>query len=451
MGPTLDVHGRWWLPEHADHQVPGLLTWNPETGGELRLHGELRPVKWIDNVLADGTVQKYREHRMRVDSRYPIIHGRSESQGYTLLDSFTLTIRPQYAEESSERVRVNRVLEGALFDGEDDLAADRANFRMRHLSSWVGTTGLSSEHPRLRQDGEDRFALVTARTIPTFSASHDGGSVQLAQWLKGTGDGVHALGVEQGWALRFVFPVERRMQWFIDAAGDFQDLATIGVGHTADFESVVVQHPDLPLLSLAGTPIGDARADINYYARWSARSDPTDPVTKHDMYFTFDDIGGVDGVGRWMVLAEHYRTELGRVMATRYSSSMYLEDRIMNVCASLDSFDRVRRDTGTHVDYVKRLEACIDLAGQPFLDLISQNPHQWARDVKELRHDLAHHRQRFRLEGSVGEHLVSEQLFWLFVMCMLRLVDTPRAAFESIANHQQIDWLKEQVSGADSL
>ncbi len=63
---------------------------------------------------------------------------------------------------------------------------------------------------------------------------HDGGSVQLAQWLRETGDGVHAVGVEQGWALRFVFPVERRMQWFIDAAGDFQDLVTMAVGQTAD-------------------------------------------------------------------------------------------------------------------------------------------------------------------------------------------------------------------------
>jgi hypothetical protein len=68
------------------------------------------------------------------------------------------------------------------------------------------------------------------------------------------------------------------------------------------------------------------------------------------MYFTFDDIGGIDGVQRWLEVASAHRTELGRVMATRYGTDMYLEDRIMNVCAALDSLDKQRRNTGKHVN-----------------------------------------------------------------------------------------------------
>lgn len=46
------------------------------------------------------------------------------------------------------------------------------------------------------------------------------------------------------------------------------------------------------------------------------------------MYFTLDELGGIDAVRRWLVAAQDYRTELARVMATRYSGSMFLEDRI---------------------------------------------------------------------------------------------------------------------------
>ena len=92
--------------------------------------------------------------------------------------------------------------------------------------------------------------------------------------------------------------------------------------------------------------------------------------------------------------------------------TMFLEDRIMNVCAALDSFDRTRRSTG-RIDYVKHINECVVLAGQPFIDLIVEDPKDWAKMVKETRHDLAHHRYRFRREGTVGEHVTSEQLFWL--------------------------------------
>lgn len=44
MTDRLDLRGRWWLPEHQNHQVSGALTWSAEDGGTLDLHDELRPV-----------------------------------------------------------------------------------------------------------------------------------------------------------------------------------------------------------------------------------------------------------------------------------------------------------------------------------------------------------------------------------------------------------------------
>ncbi|MGI8702494.1 MAG: hypothetical protein ACR2JU_15070 [Nocardioidaceae bacterium] len=235
--------------------------------------------------------------------------------------------------------------------------------------------------------------------------------------------------------LRLAYPDPRPVSSFLDTASHFQDLLSIAVGKTADFERIVIQHPGLPQLSLASTPMGDLRADVEYHARWSARSDPCPPVELHKMYFTLADLGGIEGVERWLGVAEKYRTELGRVMATRYSPAMFLEDRIMNVCAALNSFDRVRGGTGKWFKFVKHIKDCVDLAGQPFRDLIVNSPDSWAADVKDTRDDLAHHREPFRREGSVGDHLLTEQLFWLFAMCTLRLAQAPQAVFDSIAEH----------------
>lgn len=152
------------------------------------------------------------------------------------------------------------------------------------------------------------------------------------------------------------------------------------------------------------------RQDVTYHVRWSNRTPARDPVKAHDMYFTFDDIGGIDGIGCWLAVAADYRTELSRVMAARYSAAMVLEDRIMNVSAALDSFDKHRSANvkSVKVNYAERIKACVDLAGQPFLDLITVDSHHWTRQVVDTRNDLAHHRESFRATGGAGDHLLAE-------------------------------------------
>jgi ApeA N-terminal domain 1 len=315
---------------------------------------------------------------------------------------------------------------------------------MRHLTGWVNHSGLEVEWPRADDVEADVFAVVTAKTLPSFTKEHNGVSVRLTQGLSGIGDHVHDLGVTQWWSLRLHKSEIEPLDTFLDIASDFQDLLSIAVGQTAQFEKVVMHHPELPALSFAGTPLGNMRHDITYYAQWSNRSAPREPVKDHDMYFTFDDLGGVDGVRRWLAVAADYRSELGRVMATRYREGMVLEDRIMNVSAALDSFDKHRRNDD-HTHYVERIKHCIELAGWPFLDLITEDFAEWAKLVKEARHDLAHHRERFRAEGSVGDHILAEQLFWLFVICMLRIAQAPDAVYDAISNHAQIRRLSKRA------
>lgn len=126
------------------------------------------------------------------------------------------------------------------------------------------------------------------------------------------------------------------LQSFVEVASDFQDLVSIATGRTAEFRSVVLHHPELPQLSLAGIPMGDARLALVYNAQWTNHDDydaegskAREPMSAFRMYSTFDDIGA-DGVGRWPETAARFRTELSRAMATRYARGAGLEDRIMN-------------------------------------------------------------------------------------------------------------------------
>lgn len=450
MTETLDLRGRWWLPDHEEHQVFGTLTWSAEDGGTLHLHDELRPVVWLDNVLADGSVQKYRPDRGEFQRRYPLIFGKVGNRAYTLLDSFRLSAREYDIDDRTEKVHINRFLEGAWFDDPDELRVDRVVIDMRHLTGWIDHSGLGVDWASADEGYEDIFGVVTARKTPAFITEHDGLTVLLDQGLRGTGDHVHHLGVAQWWSLRLQVSEPEPLDTFIDAASDFQDLVSIAVGKTAQFEKMVLHHPGVPLRTLGGTPIRDLRDDINYYIRWSNRSAPCDPVKRHDMYFTFDDLDGIAGVGRWLAVAADYRTELGRVMATRYREDMFVEDRIMNVSAALDSFDKHRRANGKRIKYSERVKHCVNLAGQTFLDIIGIDPDQWVERAVTTRDDLAHHREQFRTDGTVGDHLLAEQLFWLFALCMLRLSDAPEAVYERVGKHPQVRWLTKRAAASTS-
>jgi hypothetical protein len=443
-----EVQGMWWLPDHEDHKVPGVFSWDDDGGGSLRLVGQLRPVTLLDNELPDGRVQKYRDHSRDDDKIYPVVLGAVERQEFTLLSAFQTHWRDWSLEHAMETVHANAVLEGAWF-GDPDVEADRARFRMRDLASWVNESGLDAASPRLDRTGEE-FAVLTARSLPNLDIPYPGARVSLAQSLKTTRRGIEAIGVEQDWTLRIDRDEVAGLQSFVEVASDVQDLVSLATGRTAEFRAVVVQHPDLPQLSVGGTPMGGLRQNLIYHAQWANRADyeadgkdSRDPMDGRLMYFNLSHLG-VDGLGRWLDAVAGFRTELGRAMATRYGRG-YLEDRIMNVCAALESFDKHHRRTDDDVHYRARIEACVELAGEEFRSLVVEDPAAWSRKVKDLRHDLAHHRDRFRMDGSVGGHLVSEQLFWLFALCMLRVAQAPDAVFESIANHRQWGWLREQA------
>lgn len=443
---TLNLQGMWWLPEHPEHKVFGTFTWNVTDGGTLQLNGELKPIVIEDNVLPDGSVQKYRPRGPHEAAEYPVVWGVVDGTAYTLLDSFRLSVRSIALDDSIERVSVNRLLVGALFDYPAELDGDRLVIDLRHLTGWINPDALSTSHPRHDDGDDDRFSVITARRLPTLKVQDGRASVRFFQSLQEAGDRIHSLGVRQWWSLSVVYEEPHPLALLMETAGAVQDLVTIAVGETANFDEVNLQHPDLPKLSVGGQPILNWRENVTYYARWTNRAEPAEPVKPHDMYFTLDDFGGIQAVGRWLEVERKYRTELSRVMATRYSPHMFLEDRIMNISAALDSFDKVRRDTGKDVHYVDRIRACIELAGEPFTRLIVEYSDSWAEKVRAVRNDLAHHRDEFRVMGSVGDHLHSEQLFWLFTMCMLRLADAPIEVFDSISNHRQVRWLTEQAT-----
>jgi hypothetical protein len=220
------LHRYWWLPDRPDRRIPGRLTWDPDNGGDLELLGELREPRILDNHLPSGDVQQYRAKPEEGDRLYPVIHGgrvtTSEiDEPYTLLRSFSLnSVGFDSLPEHPEHVSAGAVLEGAWYADPADIEADRAIFDIRHLSTWVDTSGLETNYPALEGDTEGPYAIIRGHRLPTFSTTYENAVIKLGQHLEQTGDHERTSGIQQTWQLIIDMSPMGELERFTDIATD---------------------------------------------------------------------------------------------------------------------------------------------------------------------------------------------------------------------------------------
>lgn len=441
MTDRFEIHGEWWKPESPDVRVAGDLSWSPQDAGVLRLHGQLAPDRTVDNILPDGTVQRVRRSA-EVGELLPVVHGQTGNRCFTLVNCFRTAQRDSWTDRPTEDIGVNGVLEGAWFD-DNSLAVDKVRFQIRDLRDWINCTGVTIDYPAFSEQPTDVYAVVTARQLPPIVVALNLGEMRFIQRLQANPEGISKVELTQDWILELMHPEEVPLQAFFDQASDVQDLISIATGRPAAFGAVEVSHPDLQELSLAGEPLG--RKYAQYRGRWSVREEPHAPgrrgrsLLAAQMFFSFDDLG-VAGLERWMSTAERFRTEIGRAMATAYSPTMFLEDRLMNLFAALDSLGKALSE-GT---YKQRLCESAGFAGDLFTTLIGGDTEEWAKRATDLRNEIAHHGKGIRSDVMIGDSLMSRQLYWLVILSLLRHAQAPASVFEAIGRHRIWVWLCRQ-------
>ncbi|MFI9774624.1 hypothetical protein ACIHCV_07925 [Streptomyces sp. NPDC051956] len=166
-------------------------------------------------------------------------------------------------------------------------------------------------------------------------------------------------------------------------------------------------------------------------------------IHPYQMLFTFDDLGGIEGLAGWMEAAERHRSTLGRVMASKYREGLFMEDRIFHRVAAIEAFARDRIGY-RGVKLPGALKHCRDLAGNEFVDLVG-DVEKWSQVIKSNRDDIGHHYGRRPDQGGAQKYVLAESAYWLFILCMLREAKAPQSVFEKIKNHSEWTWLAPKV------
>jgi hypothetical protein len=148
------------------------------------------------------------------------------------------------------------------------------------------------------------------------------------------GDGLNERRLRQSMFFEMSFTKTLSLEEAVDVASDLQDLVTIGTHRIAAFDYLHLYNADV----YSEGPNSSKRQEATrLLVPWHARPETgkRQPGT-YDMAFTFDELGGMEGIARWLDAAARYRSMLGRVMNTRYVRGMFVDDRFLHRITALE-------------------------------------------------------------------------------------------------------------------
>jgi hypothetical protein len=290
-------------------------------------------------------------------------------------------------------------------------------------------------------DGREHLFAIMLDRFGTRRASLPNGSLALYQSRGYDGDGLNEQRLRQSLSFELTFNETVSLEDAVDVASDLQDLVTVGTHRVAAFEYLHLYNPDI--FTERPNGINDPVA-TRLLLPWHAKPDTSKrgPIP-YDMAFTFEELGGMDGVAQWLAVAERYRSMLGRVMATKYVR-MFVQDRFLHRIVALEGLHRTLSGT-TEATLLTRLRSLCDLAGDPISGLLPDVA-AWCRKAKAERNHLAHFYGRPIHQDGSDVYKSSEVAYWLFVVCLLRLAKAPDPVFQHISRNPDLNWLKAHLA-----
>ena len=414
------LQGNFWRADKPDHKVAGTLRFGGSDPAELSLIGSLDPSQLMGNQ----------------DRDLIRIIGNAENKALTLDGCFPTSNRFYSGSGVHERYYVRTILSGAEFSDSEPLEFVGANLFVQHLREWGGLRTVAID----KSIFSGKNGAITYTNPPSASVRTDFGELEL--WGSFT---LHPerfkTSIEQiyGFAIRLTEaqPLTSVMQ----LGSALQDLLTICANRTVAITGFSLHHSDLAIESASGEtkyhPI-----ELHVQHRGNHALSDTREVLGPEMLVSFDGLGGIDGIGRWLDCAAKYKGTLAALLSHRYIPRMYTDNRFGNILTAAEALSRVRSGK-QHIKLRPSLESLADEAGEPFRAIVL-DVGSWAKRVVDTRVLNVVHRGLHE-NDSPNLYALSESVYFLVVMCLLREVGVDSDTLCRIQRSQECQWLSRQL------
>ena len=436
----LDLLGSFWPVGQPDNRLPGRLVLDVRKGPVLTLCG------WFDDpgrvaeqahTELTGTVS-IGLSEMLGSSSPPIRILGDTTEGPVSLDH-CLVGRASWSFGSSglptAEYRALKVFQGVHFDDHTPLRFDAITLRLGHFAQWIGKSGLRID-PTQDPKAVDQIRI----TVPPPErrvASTELGELVLACRYITRGNGILGVGIDRDCCLEHRFPEGRPLDEVVEVAAAVQDLVTIGVGAPSQVSGVWLSHTS-------------TQRPIRLWAKWRGNdvdAGASPAIHPAKMLFTYDVIGGLEGVGQWLKVWKKFSLCAGTLTSRWYTPQTGYSDFFSTVTAA-EAFERLRRGEQS-VKLNDGLRELICAVGKPFRDLVA-DVNSWVSRIVQTRDNYVVHPG---LRGDPdGEDLYwkTELVYTLVVLRLLRECGLQEAALPNRASSEPMMNLAARLANREA-
>lgn len=438
----LDALGCFWPAGQPDNRLPGRLALDAKRGPVLELWGLFHdPGRVVEQALAEDGSASIGFSEMFGSGRPPIRILGETTQGPVSLDQCLVgrSSRSLLGRSGSSTAEYHalQVFQGAHLDDRTPLHFDAVTFRLGHLEEWIARSGLSVEqHPDGKADDRIR---ITVPPPARYATSTDLGELAVACRYTPRGNGIVGIRIDRDCSVELRSSEGRPLDQILEAAAAVQDLVTMGVAAPSRVSGIWLSHPS-------------TQSRIRLWAQWrgdDADAGASSAIHPAKMLFTYDVIGGLEGIARWLPVWKKFSLCAGTLTGRWYTPQTGYSDFFSTVAAA-ETFERIRRDE-SKVNLKKGLCELVSAVGKPFRDLVA-DVDRWASRIVQTRDNYVVHPG---LHGNPdGEDLYwqTELVYTLIVLRLLRACGLQEGALPNRDNSEPIKRLAgrlaDQAGGA---
>ena len=419
----LDIDGLFWPDEEPENQLAGRLKFDTQNGARLSLIGA------FEGLDQFGTIREPR-----------FIHGVAGKRLLTLADCRQDGQSLEMPGIAREQYYVSRVLSGGHLPRSRLDGFESVSVRLRHLERWVDQTGTTIKYDSSRDGRSLRKIALDFEPLETVEIKIDQDTLELRFPYQLTLDRFDPT-IRQFAAIAVQFHEPVSLEEAIVPCAAIQDLVTIGLDSPAVITHVSLTHSEVEHKMSDGRVVPDP---MELYERFRSSQVSQNEGDPHPamMLFTFDQIGGLDGVAKWLGVARKFGPVVGTLLAHQYLPSIHVENRFLNAVVALEALERIRAQE-QRVDLKVALQHAVESAGPIGSDLVGCL-NTWASEVREMRvlnvvhrglHEDIDYRRMYELSESV------------YIVVVINLLQECRVEQSTLSNIQSHDRYQRVAEG----
>ena len=432
---NVDVVGNFWLVRKPGRKVAGCLTFNDTDGLELNLIGSLNDP---EEVLAQ---QPGSAINVPLDELYGLNSEPVRILGETTIGDVTLdkcsSKSGKFPLIGSSRLpqevyHSDVALLGAHFDEGEQLVFNGVTLSIQNLEHWIGLSAVSIELDYDENSKEIEQVRIIYTPREKIAAKAGLGELALSFESVLVGDHIVESTIRQKRAIEIRFTESRSLEDALRVCTSLQNLVTIGIGSPVSINGVSLLRTDT-----------DRPIDFVAQLIGAASREGHKPPHPREMLFTFEGFGGLDGLTKWLEVADKYQLVIDMLLSPVYRPPWYIEHRFFDAITAAETLARMRQGE-EHINRHKFKQLAVE-ASTEFETLVG-DVDKWADRVLDARRDKLVHRG-FREGERPPLGLFTESLYFLVILCLLRESGASDDTLASIQKHKRFQFLAKELRG----